>query len=136
MSRVLVTEPVKAPIRHRIYFRVEAVLYRHLLGMLPGESRYVCSACLKLDHEHCEGASGRWSLCQCDDPDLSIHVHAHPHDPSRYWPYPGATKPVEGEYDPELAEVYAYADELAEADIDVSAFGGPMEERLHVGAKQ
>jgi len=76
------------------------------------ESRYVCPACLKLDHEHCEGANGHWSLCQCDDPDPMVHVHAHPHDPSNYWPYPGATRPVEGDYDPELAEVYAYADEL------------------------
>lgn len=123
------SQPIQPPKRHRIYFAVEAVLIRFLLRMTVN-SRYVCEACLKLDHEHCDGANGRWSLCQCDDPDPLIHTHAHPHDPSNYWPYPGATRPVEGEYDPELAEVYSYADEL----LDSGNFAEEAwEERLHIG---
>jgi len=81
--------------------------------MDPQRSRYVCPACLRLDHEHCDGANGRPSLCQCDDPDPLIHTHAHPHNAADHWPYPGATKPIEGETT-ELAEAFALADRLIE----------------------
>lgn len=85
------SKPIQPPLRHRIYFRVEAVLFRHLLRFDPRASRYVCAACLRLDHEHCEGANGRWSFCLCDDPEEYAHLHVHPHDPANYWPYPDAT---------------------------------------------
>lgn len=91
----LVAEPIQAPRRHRIYFKVEAVLFRFLLRFNPKQSRYVCPACLRLDHEHCEGANGRWTFCLCDDPDEYAHLHLHPHDPSRLWPYPEATASME-----------------------------------------
>lgn len=92
------SEPILAPRRHRLYFKVEAVLFRYLLRWNPKEGgRYICAACLKLDHEHCEGANGRWSFCECDEPDPLAHLHYHPHDPANYWPHPSATKTAEAE---------------------------------------
>lgn len=90
-------EPIQPPRRHRLYFKVEAVLFRFLLRFDPKQQRYVCPACLRLDHEHCEGANGRWSFCLCDEPDPLAHLHYHPHDPANYWPYPQATKTEEAE---------------------------------------
>lgn len=110
-----VTEPIQAPIRHRLYFKVEAVLFRYLLRWNPkAGSRYVCAACLRLDHEHCEGANGRWSFCECDEPDPMAHLHYHPHDPASYWPHPEGVRT-------EAAEILAILNEDLPSDLQSEA---------------
>jgi hypothetical protein len=95
-----VTEPVRPPIRHRIYFALNELFMTTLLRMdrriVPQYddrgnviNRYFCAACLCEDHEHCESVNDQPSFCEC----CSGSYHGHPHDPADYWPYPVAVKP-------------------------------------------
>jgi hypothetical protein len=94
------SEPLRSPRRHRIYFTLNEIAMRLLLKMdrriVPQYddrgnviNRYFCPACLREDHEHCESVNDRPSFCEC----CGGGYHSHPHDPADYWPYPEAVRP-------------------------------------------
>src|SRR5690348_3743713 len=93
------TEPIRPPFRHRVYFRLNEWAMKLLLRMDPrivpqydddgnAINHYICEACRREDHEHCESVNERPSFCEC----CAGGSHGHPHDPADQWPYTPVTK--------------------------------------------